>query len=259
MIAPATMLTDLEDPNRPIKIALNRDAIRSTGGPRPSRAGSAAGRTTPMTAPTRHAHPGPRHPEPEEGRGAGPAHRPALGAEPQARPADDPHARRVRPDDRRRRGRRHLRRQRPQEGDARRPGPSAAGSSPTTRAWPSTPSDGAPGVYSARYAGAHGDDEANNRKLLDALADVPDDRRGAAFVCALALADPPGAIRLEAAGACRGRIIREPRGAQRVRLRPALPDPRIPQDVRRAERRWSSTSSATAPGPSPGSGPRSTG
>jgi XTP/dITP diphosphohydrolase len=71
---------------------------------------------------------------------------------------------------------------------------------------------GAPGVYSARYAGAHGDDEANNRKLLAALADVPDDRRGAAFVCALALADPTGAVRLEASGACRGRLTHEPRG-----------------------------------------------
>jgi XTP/dITP diphosphohydrolase len=72
---------------------------------------------------------------------------------------------------------------------------------------------GAPGVLSARFAGAHGDDEANNRKVLDAMADVPDDRRGAAFVCALALADPEGAIRLEAEGACRGRITRAPRGA----------------------------------------------
>ncbi|RUL85041.1 RdgB/HAM1 family non-canonical purine NTP pyrophosphatase [Tautonia sociabilis] len=71
---------------------------------------------------------------------------------------------------------------------------------------------GAPGVYSARYAGQHGDDEANNRKLLDALRDVPDDRRGAAFVCALALSDPTGAIRLEADGECRGRIAREARG-----------------------------------------------
>ncbi len=51
---------------------------------------------------------------------------------------------------------------------------------------------GAPGVYSARYAGTHGDDEANNRKLLEALAGVPAERRGAAFVCALALADPDG-------------------------------------------------------------------
>jgi XTP/dITP diphosphohydrolase len=65
--------------------------------------------------------------------------------------------------------------------------------------------DGAPGVLSARYAGEPCDDEANNRKLLD-------DRRGAAFRCALTLADPSGTIRLEAEGSCRGRITREPRG-----------------------------------------------
>jgi len=41
---------------------------------------------------------------------------------------------------------------------------------------------------------------------------VPDDRRGAAFVCALALADPTGAVRFETAGRCRGRITHEPRG-----------------------------------------------
>ncbi len=72
--------------------------------------------------------------------------------------------------------------------------------------------DGAPGVLSARFAGVHGDDEANNRKVLEALVDVPDERRGAAFVCALALADPLGEIRLEAEGACRGRMTRAPRG-----------------------------------------------
>jgi XTP/dITP diphosphohydrolase len=72
--------------------------------------------------------------------------------------------------------------------------------------------EGAPGVHSARYAGTHGDDTANNRKLLDTLAQVPDQKRGAAFVCALALADPSGTIRAETAGACRGRITREPRG-----------------------------------------------
>jgi XTP/dITP diphosphohydrolase len=71
---------------------------------------------------------------------------------------------------------------------------------------------GDPGVLSARYAGEHGDDEANNRKLIAALADLPDARRGAAFVCALALADPSGAVRLESAGACRGRITRGPIG-----------------------------------------------
>jgi XTP/dITP diphosphohydrolase len=72
--------------------------------------------------------------------------------------------------------------------------------------------DDAPGVLSARYAGTHGDDLANNRKLLEALADVPDQRRGAAFMCALALADPAGAIRFETIAACRGRILREARG-----------------------------------------------
>lgn len=71
---------------------------------------------------------------------------------------------------------------------------------------------GAPGVYSARFAGEHGDDEANNRKVLELLQSVPDDRRGAAFVCHLALADPTGAVRLEAQGACRGRIAHEGRG-----------------------------------------------
>lgn len=72
---------------------------------------------------------------------------------------------------------------------------------------------GAPGVYSARYAGAHGDDAANNARLLKALADVPDEERGAAFVCALALADPDGNIVFEAEGKCRGRITREARGS----------------------------------------------
>jgi XTP/dITP diphosphohydrolase len=72
--------------------------------------------------------------------------------------------------------------------------------------------NGAPGVYSARYAGTHGDDEANNDRVLSALDGVPDDRRGAAFVCALALADPTGTIRLEASGSCRGRITHEARG-----------------------------------------------
>jgi XTP/dITP diphosphohydrolase len=71
---------------------------------------------------------------------------------------------------------------------------------------------GAPGVLSARYAGEPCDDDANNRKLIEALADVPEAGRGAAFCCALAMADPAGTIRLEALGACRGRVIREVRG-----------------------------------------------
>jgi XTP/dITP diphosphohydrolase len=71
---------------------------------------------------------------------------------------------------------------------------------------------GAPGVLSARYAGEPSNDEANNRKLLEAMAGFADDRRGAAFHCALALADAAGTIRLEAQGACRGRLTREARG-----------------------------------------------
>lgn len=72
---------------------------------------------------------------------------------------------------------------------------------------------GAPGVYSARYAGPHGDDPANNRKLLQELDGVPEDRRGAAFICALALVDSTGEPRFETQAACRGRIIQEERGA----------------------------------------------
>jgi XTP/dITP diphosphohydrolase len=72
---------------------------------------------------------------------------------------------------------------------------------------------GAPGVFSARYAGEPSDDAANNRKLLEAMDAVPEDRRDAAFRCALALSDPSGSIRLEAEGICRGQLTREPRGA----------------------------------------------
>ncbi len=74
--------------------------------------------------------------------------------------------------------------------------------------------DGAPGVLSARYAGEPCDDAANNRRLLEGLAGVPDDQRGAAFRCCLAVADPAGQIRLEAQGACRGRIVHRPRGSR---------------------------------------------
>jgi XTP/dITP diphosphohydrolase len=73
---------------------------------------------------------------------------------------------------------------------------------------------GAPGVHSARFAGVHGDDAANNALLLERLRDVPDGRRGARFVCALALARPDGALALEVEGRSRGTILRAPRGAR---------------------------------------------
>lgn len=70
---------------------------------------------------------------------------------------------------------------------------------------------GAPGVYSARYAGVHGDDAANVKKLLDDLKDVPIDRREARFVCALALASPDGRV-VCVEGECRGMIGFRPKG-----------------------------------------------
>lgn len=71
---------------------------------------------------------------------------------------------------------------------------------------------GRPGVYSARYAGEHGDDEANNDKLLAELSEVPAALRGAAYHCAMALADPQGQVRLAVSAACRGRVATERSG-----------------------------------------------
>jgi len=70
---------------------------------------------------------------------------------------------------------------------------------------------GAPGVFSARYAGVHGDDRANIAKLLAEMAGVPEGRRRARFVCLAALAAPDGSCFL-AEGECRGVIARSPRG-----------------------------------------------
>jgi len=69
----------------------------------------------------------------------------------------------------------------------------------------------APGIYSARYAGVHGDDVANNAKLLETLAGVPGDRRGARFRCSLAVAEG-GRVLFQADGICQGRIISEGKG-----------------------------------------------
>ncbi len=71
--------------------------------------------------------------------------------------------------------------------------------------------DGAPGVYSARYAGGHADDAANNAKLLDALKDVPLERRQAAFVCVMVCCRPDGRL-LETQGRLEGMIALGPDG-----------------------------------------------
>ena len=70
---------------------------------------------------------------------------------------------------------------------------------------------GMPGVLSARWAGRHGDDTANLALVLGQLAEVPDDRRTAAFVCAAAMALPSGSVVVEE-GQVRGRLATEPRG-----------------------------------------------
>lgn len=71
--------------------------------------------------------------------------------------------------------------------------------------------DGAPGIYSARYAGEEKDDAANNAKLLAALVDVPAEKRGAQFHCAIVAIDQNGK-RYDAEGIVRGVILREQRG-----------------------------------------------
>jgi XTP/dITP diphosphohydrolase len=72
--------------------------------------------------------------------------------------------------------------------------------------------NGMPGVLSARWAGRARDDAANLQLVLDQLADVPDGRRGAAFVCAAALVTPDGTERV-VAGRVDGVLTRHPRGA----------------------------------------------
>ena len=72
--------------------------------------------------------------------------------------------------------------------------------------------NGMPGVLSARWAGQHGDDEANLRLVLNQLADVPDDRLGAAFICAAALIVPGTNRGKVAEERMVGHLVREPRG-----------------------------------------------
>jgi XTP/dITP diphosphohydrolase len=71
--------------------------------------------------------------------------------------------------------------------------------------------NGMPGVLSARWSGSHGDDDANTALLLDQIGDVPDERRGGAFVCAAALVTPDGTERV-LERQWRGTVIRDKRG-----------------------------------------------
>jgi XTP/dITP diphosphohydrolase len=89
---------------------------------------------------------------------------------------------------------------------------------------------GAPGIFSARWAGRHGDDAANLELLLAQLSDIPADRRGAAFVCAAALARPgdAGGSRTER-GELRGTLLTAPRGAGGFGYDPIL----VPEGLQR--------------------------
>ncbi|UVS77456.1 RdgB/HAM1 family non-canonical purine NTP pyrophosphatase [Actinokineospora sp. UTMC 2448] len=71
--------------------------------------------------------------------------------------------------------------------------------------------NGMPGVLSARWSGKHGDDQANLDLLLGQLSDVPDERRGAAFVCTIAFVIPDGPEKV-VRGEWHGTLTREPRG-----------------------------------------------
>ncbi len=89
---------------------------------------------------------------------------------------------------------------------------------------------GAPGVHSARFAGTPRDDRANNRKLIQALAGVPTERRTARFRCALALVRGEQVV-LEAQGAFEGLIIDEARGTNGFGYDPHFLVPDLGQTV----------------------------
>lgn len=89
---------------------------------------------------------------------------------------------------------------------------------------------GAPGVRSARFSGRHGDDRANNAKLLQKLARVPPAKRGAQFRCMLVLASPQRVLAVTE-GMLRGRIAMQPRGHRGFGYDPVFLVPRFGKTV----------------------------
>ena len=84
---------------------------------------------------------------------------------------------------------------------------------------------GAPGVYSARYAGPDANDERNNDKLLEALEDVDDDKRGAAFHCVATYVSADEERVIQAEGVWRGSILRQRQGSGGFGYDPIFLDP----------------------------------
>jgi XTP/dITP diphosphohydrolase len=80
---------------------------------------------------------------------------------------------------------------------------------------------GAPGIFSARWSGTHGDDRANLRLLLDQLGDIADEHRAAHFACAAALALPDGTERV-VEGRLRGTLRHKPTGTHGFGYDPIL-------------------------------------
>jgi XTP/dITP diphosphohydrolase len=72
---------------------------------------------------------------------------------------------------------------------------------------------GEPGVDSALYAGRHGDDAANNQKLIARISPLPDDMRAAYYVCVAVLCSPEGELAAVTEGRCHGRIVAQPLGS----------------------------------------------
>ena len=97
--------------------------------------------------------------------------------------------------------------------------------------------DGAPGVYSARFAGEHGNDDKNNQKLLSLLSDVPPEKRTARFVSTVACVFPDGR-ELVVRGECEGKIGYEKRGENGFGYDPLflLPDGRCFGEMGAAEK-----------------------
>jgi len=72
--------------------------------------------------------------------------------------------------------------------------------------------NGQPGVYSSRFAGEDGNDDANNAKLVESLQKVPLNKRTAWYTCHMTLSDPDGKVWIDVENTCRGRIVLQPRG-----------------------------------------------
>ena len=92
--------------------------------------------------------------------------------------------------------------------------------------------DGEPGVDSALYAGTHGDDRANNQKLLAKLASLPDDRCSAYYICVAVLSDPSGEVMAVTEGRCHGVITDAPRGSSGFGYDPLFLVLRVSQNIR---------------------------